>query len=94
MTQAKSSASRQKIVIKTSRQTERKISRNEVNTGGTILEAERSSSAVDGKTKDTIDNRPRQASTKVRLTAAEQFELELGSIRGIQMLEIGDPKGN
>ena len=58
------------------------------------MEAERSSSAVDGKTKDTIDNRPRQASTKVRLTAAEQFELELGSIRGIQMLEIGDPKGN
>ena len=31
---------------------------------------------------------------KQRLTAAEQFELELESLRGIQLMESGDPRGN
>jgi hypothetical protein len=38
--------------------------------------------------------RPKSVPEKTNLTAAEQFELELESIRGVQMLEIGDPKGN
>jgi hypothetical protein len=36
---------------------------------------------------------PKFVPEKTNLTAAEQFELELESIRGVQMLEIGDPKG-
>ncbi len=41
----------------------------------------------------TPPSRPNVAANKVNLTAAEQFELELESMRGVQMLQKGDPKG-
>jgi hypothetical protein len=37
--------------------------------------------------------RPKVAPAKVSLTAAEQFELELESMRGIRLLEARDPRG-
>jgi hypothetical protein len=38
-------------------------------------------------------SRPKVAPAKVSLTAAEQFELELESMRGIRLLEARDPRG-
>ncbi len=49
--------------------------------------------AVGRDRSKTPPSRPNVAANKVNLTAAEQFELELESMRGVQLLQKGDPKG-
>jgi len=50
---------------------------------------------LSGETKPEVERKPRPkvAPAKVSLTAAEQFELELESMRGIRLLEARDPRG-
>lgn len=49
--------------------------------------------SVGSKAAQTPPARSKTTAAKAGLTAAEQFELELESMRGVQLLQTGDPRG-